>query len=129
MAKPRVTFNEAKDILSLIGKKLTRAAWFAWSAQQREKAITFAGAAHFRASDNHVAVPPMPEWVKELKDFSLEYDVLLHRVPRVHSVPNRPRLGIGYSGYQTHCGRTVHPRQTSGNPDEVTCRSCRGSNG
>lgn len=50
------------------------------------------------------------------------------RVPKIHSVPNRPYLGIGYSGYQAHCGRMVAPKQTSANPDEVTCAACRRKN-
>jgi hypothetical protein len=62
-----------RDSLSLIGKRLTFSVWKKWTPKQRAEAVDYAGACHFRASDNHVRVPDEPRWVKALPFFKLRF--------------------------------------------------------
>jgi hypothetical protein len=66
--KERADFPVLRDMLSLVGRKLSRSAFRQWTSKQRAAAEKWAAATHLRASDNPVHVPPMPACVKRLPE-------------------------------------------------------------
>ena len=63
-------YETSKNILSLIGKNLTRKVWDSWQNIQRIRAVKYAFAVHLSASDNIVRKKELvePIFVKRLKE-------------------------------------------------------------
>jgi hypothetical protein len=57
-----------RDMLLLVSRRLPRATFRAWTANQRKAAENWASLSHLSASDNPVKVPPMPACVKRLTE-------------------------------------------------------------
>lgn len=51
-----------QDVLALVDCKVTLKEIRSWSKTKREKVVKWAGACHFRASDNNNRVPPKPRF-------------------------------------------------------------------
>lgn len=68
IAPKKETFAVSHDVLALVGRKLTRAAWRTWSERERVEAMNWAAAVHLRASDNVVRVPAIPPYVAALAE-------------------------------------------------------------
>jgi 3-methyladenine DNA glycosylase Tag len=70
MVDDGLDFETARDVLSLISKKLCKKDWNKWSPLQRVIAMKYAGAVHCHASDCIVRKKELrqPIYVKRLKE-------------------------------------------------------------
>lgn len=59
--------NSIYDVLLLVGHDIPIGVIPEWTDDQKQQAVAWAQAAHYKASDNHVAVPPYPEFLAPYK--------------------------------------------------------------
>lgn len=64
-------FQTMQDLLSLIGKQLTKTRYKQWSRYKKQEINEYISKAYYKASDNNVKVPLCPVEVKLLKDITL----------------------------------------------------------
>lgn len=67
----KAAFPVLRDMLLLVSRRLPRATFRAWTANQRKAAENWAALSHLSASDNPVKVPAMPACVKRLAEVTL----------------------------------------------------------